>query len=292
MNKFKIIKDETFGYYRVDPIPTAEEVERYYLEEFYSDNYQAFNNSTLEVQKTDQEFFDSRWEKMYENFNRFFGEVSEKSLFDIGFGFAQALIYFHKKGLEVSGIEPSPEGVNYARSQGLNVYKGGIEAFGQVDRKFDIVTLVNVLEHLRDPVGVLASIKEQLLERNGLLVVDVPNDFNDFQVVANEEYDLHQWWVCPPNHVNYFTNTSLCRILKAVGYKVTKSEATFPLEMFLLFGDVYVGNGDIGKLCHNKRVNFEKLMRKHGKTVKLNRFYESLAHLNLGRNTIVYCTYE
>jgi hypothetical protein len=60
--------------------------------------------------------------------------------------------------------------------------------------------------------------------------------------------------------------------------------------MFLLFGDQYIGNSELGRECHNKRVRFEQLMEKHGKSEKLNMFYDSLAQLNLGRSISVYAT--
>jgi hypothetical protein len=56
-NKYKIVTDPKYGYLRVDPIPTPEEVERFYLEEFYSSDYKQFNDSSLEVQKEEQNFF-------------------------------------------------------------------------------------------------------------------------------------------------------------------------------------------------------------------------------------------
>ena len=241
------------------------------------------------MQKEEQDFFNSRWEAICTVCDRFFGKTQGLSLFDIGFGFAQALLYFRSRGMEVSGLEPSPEGVAYARELGLDVYGAGIEDFDCVGtRRFDVVTLFNVLEHLRSPAETLLNIKSKLLATNGLLVIDVPNEFNDFQVAADAEHNLGQWWVCPPNHINYFSATSLKVLLQKCGYRVARSESSFPLEMFLLMGDVYVGNEDVGKACHNKRVNFERLMRKHGKEDKLRRFYESLAELDLGRQVVVY----
>ena len=62
--------------------------------------------------------------------------------------------------------------------------------------------------------------------------------------------------------------------------------------MFLLFGDQYVGDSVLGRACHNKRVQFEELMLKHGKKEKLQKFYESLASLDLGRSVCVYDTTE
>jgi len=289
--KHEVIKDPEYGYLRLEPIPTQKEVEKYYAQEFYSSNYQMFNDSSLEVQKEEQEFTDSRWNAIYDTCVKHFGKNKNLSLFDIGFGFAQALLFFKKKGFEVSGLEPCAEGVEYAKSKGLDVYQSGIEDFSKIgDKRYDVVTLINVLEHLRDPVKILIEIKEKLLKKNGLLVIDVPNDFNDFQTVANKEHNLNEWWVCPPNHINYFSFDSLSKLLAQCGYKVLVKEASFPLEIFLLMGDVYVGNQKLGKVCHQKRVMFEHLMRKYGKADKLTEFYRSLANLNLGRQAVIYAS--
>jgi 2-polyprenyl-3-methyl-5-hydroxy-6-metoxy-1,4-benzoquinol methylase len=291
-NKYNIIRDPDYGYLRIDPIPSQEEVERYYQEEFYSSEYKSFNDSALEVQKEEQEFFDSRWESVCNTCNQYFGNVKGLSIFDIGFGFAQALLYFSKKGMMAKGLEPSPEGVEYASSMGLEVYQSGIEDFSCVgDERFDVVTIFNVLEHLRNPVETLVNIKEKLLNPGGLLVIDVPNEFNDFQTTANVEFNLNDWWVSPPVHINYFSTSSLKNLLEACDYKVHRSESAFPLEIFMLMGDVYVGNGELGKICHRRRVNFEHLLKKHGKGEKLSQFYEALASLNLGRQVTVYATY-
>jgi 2-polyprenyl-3-methyl-5-hydroxy-6-metoxy-1,4-benzoquinol methylase len=284
----RLITDPEYGYVRVDPIPTPEEVERYYEEEFYAEG--RFNDSALALQQQDKAFFDQRWEGIWQRCNEHFGG-REFSLFDVGFGYAQALLYWRDKGVEVSGLDPAPQGVAYAREQGLDVFQAGIEDFGVVgERRFDVVTILNVLEHLRHPPQTLRNIADKLLKPGGLLVVEVPNEFNDFQTTADAEFGLGQWWVCPPAHLNYFSNTSLESLLEQCDYSVQHSEASFPLELFMLLGDVYVGNGDLGRQCHLKRVQFEQLMRKHGKADKLGRFYQALAELDLGRQTLVFAS--
>jgi len=289
--KYKIIADPTYGYLRVDPVPTQEEVERYYLEEFYSSDFKRFNDSSFGVQLDEKEFFDGNRETICKICKDHFGAIKDLSLFDIGFGFAQSMLYFRKRGFQVSGLEPSREGVDYAKSQGLEVYQAGIEDFSCVESKrFDVVSLINVLEHLRDPAKTLTEIKNKLLKKRGLLVIDVPNEFNDFQVVANKEFYLKDWWVCPPSHINYFSGTSLQNLLVKCGYKIILKESSFPLEMFLLMGDVYVGDSKLGKKCHQKRVKFEHLMRKHGKSEKLSQLYRHLAELDLGRQMVIYAS--
>jgi len=287
---YKIIKDPTYGYLRADPIPTEEEVEKYYTEEFYS-KYKNFNDSELKIQLEEKDFFDSRWQAIYDRCKDHFGSMNRKSLFDVGFGYGQALLYFQNKGLQVSGLEPAPEGVAYAKKQGLDVYQAGIDDVSCVgSKRFDIVIIINVLEHLRNPADTLIHIREKLLKPGGLLVIDVANEFNDFQTVANAEFNLGSWWVCPPNHINYFSVGSIKNLLLQCSYDIYDYESSFPLELFLLMGDVYVGNPELGKKCHQRRVKFEYLMRKHGKHEKLRQFYKNLADADLGRQVLVYAT--
>jgi len=287
--EFKVVQDQEFGYLRVDPLPAQKEVEKFYSDEFYSVKYKSFNDSSLDAQKESREFYEANWQNALYECQRHFGTLKEKTVFDIGFGFAQALLYFRKQGLSVSGLEPSPEGVEYARSQGLDVYHSGIEDFSCVgSKRFDIVTVFNVMEHLRKPAETLCKIKRELLKPKGILVVDVPNEFNDFQLVGNEEFNLKKWWICPPGHINYFSASSLKATLEKCGYQVLRMESSFPIEIFLLMGDLYIGDGKKGRECHNKRVNFERLMRKHGKKEKLKEFYRSLAELDLGRQVVAW----
>ena len=62
------------------------------------------------------------------------------------------------------------------------------------------------------------------------------------------------------------------------------------MEMFLLFGEVYVGNSGTGIKCHEKRKKFEERLIKNGHKEKLYEFYEKLAELELGRQITVYAT--
>lgn len=288
-NKYTLVTDEKYGYLRANPVPTEEEVNQYYLEEFYAQNKDKFNNSSLDTQLEESEFFKAKYENYYNQAFNILGNLDGKSLYDIGFGFAQALLFFKSKNMIVSGIEPSIEGYEYAVQNKLNVIHGSIEStFNEVEEKQDVVTLLNVLEHLRDPAEVLINIREKLIAEDGLLIIDVPNDYNDFQKAANQEFELNEWWFFPPRHINYFNAKSLSILLEKTGYEVKYAEGSFPLELFLLFGDVYIGDNTLGKVCHKKRVHFETILRKHGKQEKLSAFYKALADLELGRDIVIY----
>jgi predicted SAM-dependent methyltransferase len=157
-------------------------------------------------------------------------------------------------------------------------------------QRFDLVMLNNVLEHLAYPVAVVTEIRQKVLNPGGMIIIDVPNEFNVFQTVARDVHGLSDWWVAPPAHLNYFSRDTLQNLLEGCGYEVKLAEASFPMEMFLLFGECYVGNDLLGKQCHIKRVEFENNLRKLGHEDKLRDFYKALAEINLGRQVKMYAT--
>lgn len=287
---FAIERHPDFGFFQIKPTPTHEEITRFYAEEFYSSKYKAFNNSSLEVQEADRDFHDAHREDIAETIQRLTGRpLSGLSVLDIGCGWGQTMKYLAQKGANCVGFDPAPEAVAYVKSCGLECEQAGMErmdVFGA--RRFDVVMLMNVLEHLADPVTVIRDIKATVLSPGGVLVVEVPNEFNAFQLAAQSLYQLHQWWVAPPAHLNYFNPETLGALLSGSGFDVCYLEASFPMEMFLLMGDDYVSNPEVGRACHQKRVAFEMNLRRTGQTNELRAFYKALASVNLGRQVIAY----
>jgi 2-polyprenyl-3-methyl-5-hydroxy-6-metoxy-1,4-benzoquinol methylase len=279
-----------FGFLRVTPTPSAEEITEFYANEFYSGDYKNFNDSSLEVQLNDRDFYEGGWEDMALHIREILAQPLEKlSLLDVGCGWSQALLFFAEKGIDCCGFDPAPEAVEYGLRKGLTVKRAGMDRMDVFDgKKFDVVMLNNVLEHLADPVATLQEIKDKVLRPGGLVVIDVPNEFNDFQTAGRDLHQLKDWWVSPPAHLNYFSKDTLVNLLEGTGYDVKLTEASFPLEMFLLFGDCYVGDERLGKQCHQKRVAFETNLRKLGCGNKLRAFYQALAQLNLGRQVTAY----
>lgn len=288
-----IIKDPEYGYYRFEKLPTQEEVAQYYREEFYSTNYNACNDSAKEKQDIDREFNVGRYEDMSSSLTDILGHLEGKSLFDVGCGYGELLFFMKNKGLDVAGLEVAPEAVSFLQQQCLDVVQTDINdnmATLTNGKKYHIVTLLNVLEHLCNPADMLKNIREHLLMPGGCIVIDVPNEFNVLQTSADTIYNLGQWWISYPVHVNYFSVSSLTKLLQACGYNVQSQYGSFPMELFLLMGEQYVGNAEIGKQCHKKRVTFELNMRKAGKSQELKKFYTALAQCNFGRQIVCFAT--
>ncbi|ABK47540.1 SAM-dependent methyltransferase [Shewanella bicestrii] len=289
-NNFTLKPHPDYGFLQVTPMPTTAEIDQFYANEFYSNDYKNFNNSSLEVQLIDKEFWEGTWNDQAKIIESQLGvSMDEIEILDVGCGWGQALSYFKQLGASCYGFDPAKEAVEYGISQGLNVKHCGVESMNAFNNKqFDVVMLNNVLEHLADPVKILTEIRSKVLKQGGLLIITVPNDFNTLQVTAQKLLNMQQWWVSPPAHLNYFSRASLQSLLAGCHFQNELAIASFPLEMFLLMGDNYLNNRNIGKACHQRRVQFELNLRKLGEEQTLQQFYRSLADANLGRQITCY----
>jgi len=285
-NKYQIRLDEKYGYYHLFPIPTKEELETYYGREFYGNNYnKQIQDSSKEVQEEELEFINMQYEDILETIKQ---ESPGKKIIDIGCGYGNFFKFCQDRGFKTSGFDPVQKAVDDARKKGIDAFQADIEDFKDVVKeKYHTAVMLNVLEHLRQPHKVLTDVRDYLLEDEGLLVIRVPNEFNKLQIIANQEYNLGQWWVSAPQHINYFTINHLEKLITNCGYQVILKESTFPLEMFILFGEQYVGNPEIGKSIHKKRVLFEKTLKKYDNEYK-RKIFQIFAEQGMGREIIIF----
>lgn len=99
-----------------------------------------------------------------------------KKVFDIGCGEGGVLIPFAKAGYECTGLEFSPDRVGYARkkdSSDIKFIQGNIEEFSY-DEKFDVILMLDVIEHLDNKLAALENIKRLLLPA-GIVIISFPS---------------------------------------------------------------------------------------------------------------------
>jgi hypothetical protein len=65
--------------------------------------------------------------------------------------------------------------------------------------------------------------------------------------------------------------------------RIVNTEATFPIDLFLLMGENYVGDDELGRRCHGKRKRLEINLEKAGLTDLKRSLYRSFAELGIGR---------
>lgn len=217
---------------------------------------------------------------------------TRRRLLDVGASGGFLLDHFQRHGWQAFGIEPSHHAARFARERfGLEIFVGELLDFDlETDRdwrenggrSFDAIHCAQVLEHVLDPEACVARIAE-LLAPDGVAFVEVPNDFNVLQQTAREKLAKPAWWVAPDHHLNYFDADSLAALLARHGLAEIDRVASFPIEMFLLMGEDYVGRPDVGRVCHARRMEFERSLIDRGRTGDLADLYRALARAGIGR---------
>ena len=113
--KYKVKFDDQKGYCRLFPIPTKKEVNDYYTQEFYDSSYtKQVNDSSKEVVKRDQQFFDLQHQDMLAIITK---HAPGKTILDIGCGYGAFLEYANQHKFNVTGFDPVPQAVKYVKSK-------------------------------------------------------------------------------------------------------------------------------------------------------------------------------
>ena len=252
--KFKVIDCEMCGFKHLDPIPSKEEIKEFYERQYYQEKIPKL----LDPEKEEKEL---QWSNLWYRdrlltLNKYI-EDEPKRVLDVGCGNGFFLKFMSENGWKAFGIEPSPKASEYARSLGLNVFNTTLEEF--VEKQwygyFDAINLKCVLEDVPNPIEIL-EICKSLLRDTGMICVEVPNDFNTLQLQVHK-LGKPQWWIAIPDHINYFDFDSLEKILENLDFEIVLRTTDFPMEFFLLIGEDYIGNDEVGSKCHQKRMKFE-----------------------------------
>jgi ubiquinone/menaquinone biosynthesis C-methylase UbiE len=91
---------------------------------------------------------------------RYLEPRSGERLLDIGSGTGMHLAWLKKLGLQVTGLDASPYMLDRARSRlrdGADLHLGWAEHLPFEDNEFDLATLINTLEFVKDPEQALAE---------------------------------------------------------------------------------------------------------------------------------------
>jgi len=273
-----IINCQECGFKHVMPLPSAEDLRQFYEAEFY----QTEKSTYLAASAEDIEWKSVEFSRRYEIAEKHLGAKSGKRVLDIGSGPGEFLELGISRGWEVLGVEPSPVAAAYARGKGIEIITGFFdEKLAATLGVFDFVHMSEVLEHIPNPQALLKS-AYSLLKPGGILCISVPNDFSPVQQVLVESEKYTPWWIVPDHHLNYFNFDTLGATISAVGYELLEKTTNFPMELFLLMGQNYTEDGDLGRKLHGWRKIFDLTLAK-GNPKLLNRFYEVLARAEMGR---------
>jgi SAM-dependent methyltransferase len=134
-------------------------------------------------------------------------------LLDVGAGSGILVEEALASGFAARGIEPSSPLQAIAAQRGLPVTHGVLPN-SELPGPFDVVTLIDVIEHVPDPVDLVRRIKS-VMAPDGIFVVVTP----DVDSVAARLMGW-KWWHFRAAHIGYFNKSTLGLALEKAGLRV------------------------------------------------------------------------
>jgi len=139
-----------------------------------------------------------------------------RTLLDIGAGVGTLCMEANNAGFLTEGIEPSTWAVAEASKNGIKLHEGYFPHPAVAEKKFDVVTVLDVIEHVSYPVELLKSCRK-CLEQGGLLVVVTPDVRSVVARVLGR-----RWWHFRFAHIGYFSRGTMRAALGAAGFTVER----------------------------------------------------------------------
>lgn len=150
--------------------------------------------------------------------NRYFIDICERfqspgSMVDVGSGNGSLLFEAARRGWQVQGLDPNPIWQEVTSDLGIRPKLGWFPTDLPKGASFDVISMLDVLEHMVDPIEFLRE-TQQFLNPGGALFIQVPN-LNSL-LMRLEGAANHNW--CP-SHWSYFDRDALECVAQRAGYE-------------------------------------------------------------------------
>ncbi|MDX6612204.1 MAG: hypothetical protein QOD75_1390 [Blastocatellia bacterium] len=137
-------------------------------------------------------------------------KLERPRILDVGCGTGANLELLSEFG-DAEGVDVSPQAIDFCRLRGLKqVHLGAAERLPNEDATFDLVTALDVVEHLDDDVGGLREMG-RVLQPEGRLLLFVPA----FMFLWGVQDDVS-------NHRRRYTRAGLRRAVEAAGFRIER----------------------------------------------------------------------
>jgi SAM-dependent methyltransferase len=158
-----------------------------------------------------------------------FGRFRETNRWlDVGCGAGALLDAAAKAGWEAEGTEVASAAVERLAARGRTVFAGDLEELRLPEGGYDVVSLVEVLEHLPDPLSVVRR-TAVLLRPGGVAYVTTPHA----RGMSARALGLRWSLVAPPEHLQLFSRRGLRALFSRAGLMVDRcrTEGLNPYEL-------------------------------------------------------------
>lgn len=163
--------------------------------------------------------------------------IEPRKILDVGCHgglFTNEIAGYYKQSA-ICGIDISPSAIKFARSKYRSKIRFGVgraERIPYPNDSFDLVTCLEVMEHVDNPTEVVGEIKRVLKEK-GHFIVLVPTENLLFKIIWFFWSRFGPGKIWKHTHVQEFINHSLDKLLIKHGFEIANRKS-FLLGMLLL----------------------------------------------------------
>ena len=199
-------------------------------DKYYSETSKYSNNFTLGAGGlSDLDL--KRYNDIIDRIEKFINK--ESSILDIGCAKGGLLRTFKDRGYNnLYGIEPSEDAINYLKTFGIDGKCLSLFNANNINKKFDVIILTQVLEHIFD-LKIMKSILKKLLNKDGILYVDIPDGTS---YIKN---NLNSYYYFDLEHINHFSNDTLRYLfnnLEAIEVNNSYFENMSDIKAYIIYG--------------------------------------------------------
>lgn len=148
---------------------------------------------------------------MYSSVINYAQQFEIKTILDIGCSTGDFLFMAQEAGFEVCGVEPNATTVGAARLRGLEIFRGYFPNVNLENKKFDMVFLGDVIEHVSNPKQFISEVMN-VTNVGGFVVICTPNAdcfWSRTTLLIYKVFGVPWSVATPPYHISIFTPTSL-----------------------------------------------------------------------------------
>ena len=170
-----------------------------------------------------------------------------KSILDIGCSSGVFLNLAQKKGFKTNGVELKKKEMVIAQKRHKIFSKDFLTIANTINEKFDVVTMWDVIEHIKDCHEMLKNIYI-ILKKDGLFFFQTPNTFSLAARIIQEKCNVFDGI----GHVNLFNHKNIALLAKKNSFKIIHIKSVIseiPItNNYLNYDDPYFGNNKQKKI--------------------------------------------
>ena len=169
--------------------------------------------------------------------------ISSGSMLDIGCGTGERMARFAQAGFHVRGLEIQPQLVEHVRK--TYRLKADLSSFEQLPYRresFDLITIYYVMEHLRDPPGMMSKIYS-IIKPGGWLAAEMPlADSLQGRLLGRRWSQYAE----APRHLAIPSQSGIIQLLQTAGFRRVRVKPSGSLNSAAAFGISVVPSAILG----------------------------------------------